>query len=56
MTLIQFAEQFRQLLVKAEQAGHDVDNIGETADAVLQANWDTPITTQDIPDFTGEQP
>jgi hypothetical protein len=44
MTLIEFAEAFRKLLQQAKATGHSVDNIGETADAVLEANWDSPIT------------
>lgn len=43
MTLIEFAESLRKLLLEAEQAGHSIDDIGETADAVLASAWDAPI-------------
>lgn len=49
-TLKDFAEALRLLLVKAHDAGHDVDDIGQTADSVLQAEWDKPITDDMIPD------
>lgn len=55
MTLIEFAERFRKLLLEAEKAGHNVDNIGETADAVLGASWDSPIIPEMIPDHIEDE-
>lgn len=50
-SLKNFAEDFRQLLLKAHAQGFDVDQIGAIADAVLEAEWDTPITDDMLPDF-----
>lgn len=40
-TLEQFATELRALLRKAVNAGHDVDDISDVAEAVLEAGWGT---------------
>lgn len=51
-TLLHFAEEFRQLLLKAERLGFTVDDIGIVADTVLEAHWDKPVHEGMLPEQT----
>lgn len=53
-TLIDFGNEFRILLLKADKAGFETDDIGGVAEAVLESDWSKPVTQDMIPGPIGE--
>ena len=48
--LKEFGEKFRQLLLEAEKAGHTIDDIAYVAESVIEADWDSPVSDEMIPE------